>query len=56
MLAKIRHVPGPVVSDFDSSEPGDTLNKVGMDRVAALGLVGLLVVVGLFIIVRRVIH
>ena len=56
VLAKIRHVPGPVVNDFDSSEPGDTLNKVGMDRVAALGLVGLLVVVGLFIIVRRVIH
>jgi glycosyl hydrolase family 99 len=56
VLAKIRHVPGPVVNDFDSSEPGDTLNKVGMDRVAALGLVGLLVVVGLFIIIRRVIH
>jgi len=56
VLAIIRHVPGPVVNDFDSSEPGGTLNKVGMDRVAALGLVGLLVVVGLFIIVRRVIH
>ena len=56
VLAKIRHVPGPTVSDFDSSEPGDTLSRIGTDRVAALGLVGLLIVVGLFIIVRRVIH
>ena len=56
VLANIRHVPSPIVNDFDSSDPGDTLNKIGMDRVAALGLVGLLIVVGLFIIVRRVIH
>lgn len=56
VLAKIRHVPAPTVSDFDSSEPGDTLSKVGADRVAALGLVGLLIIVGLFVIVRRVIH
>jgi Glycosyl hydrolase family 71 len=56
VLANIRHVPGPVVRDFDSSVPGDTLDKVGMDRVVALGSVGLLVIVGLFIIIRRVIH
>ena len=56
VLAKIRHAPGPVVSNFDSSDPGDTLPKVGLDRVAALGLVALLIVVGLFIIARRVIH
>ena len=56
VLAKIRHVPGPIVRDFDSSVPGDTLDKVGMDRIIALGSLGLLVVVGLLIIVRRVIH
>ena len=56
VLANIRHVPGPVVRDFDSSVPGDTVEKIGMDRVIALGSVGLLVIVGLFIIVRRVIH
>lgn len=56
VLAKIRHAPGPVVSDFDSSEPGDTVAKIGLDRVVALGSLGLLVIVGLFIIVRRVIH
>ena len=56
VLAKIRHAPGPVVSNFDSSDPGDTVAKIGLDRVAALGSLGLLIIVGLFIIVRRVIH
>ena len=56
VLANIRHVRGPIVSDFDSSEPGDSVEKIGMDRVVALGSLGLLVIVGLFIIVRRVIH
>jgi hypothetical protein len=56
VLAKIRHVPGPTVKDFDSSDPGDTVAKIGLDRVVALGSLGLLVIVGLFIIVRRVIH
>lgn len=56
VLAKIRHTPAPTVSDFDSSEPGGTLEKVGLDRVVALGSLGLLIIVGLFIIVRRVIH
>lgn len=56
VLAKIRHAPGPVVSDFDSSEPGNTVEKIGLDRVVALSSLGLLVLVGLFIIVRRVIH
>jgi hypothetical protein len=56
VLSNIRHVPGPVVRDFDSSVPGDTLDKVGMDRIVALGSLGLLIIVGLFIIVRRVIH
>jgi len=56
VLANIRHVRGPIVSDFDSSDPGDTVEKIGMDRVVALGSLGLLVIVGLFVIVRRVIH
>ena len=56
VLAKIRHAPGPAVSDFDSSEPGDTVEKIGLDRVVALGSLGLLIIVGLFVIVRRVIH
>jgi len=56
VLANIRHVRGPIVSNFDSSEPGDTVEKIGMDRVVALGSLGLLVIIGLFIIVRRVIH
>jgi hypothetical protein len=56
VLAKIRHVPGPVVKDFDSSDPGDTVEKIGLDRVVALGSVALLIIAGLFVIVRRVIH
>ena len=56
VLANIRHVRGPIVKNFDSSEPGNTVDKIGMDRVIALGSLGLLVVIGLFIIVRRVIH
>jgi hypothetical protein len=56
VLAKIRHTPGPFVRDFDSSEPGDTLPQLGWDRVVALGSLGVLIVVGLIIVVRRVIH
>jgi hypothetical protein len=56
VLANIRHVRGPIVNNFDSSDPGDTVEKIGMDRVVALGLLALLVIIGLFIIVRRVIH
>ena len=62
VLAGIQNVPAPVVSNFDSSEPGNTtapptgIALFGSDRVLALGVVGLLVVVGLFVIVRRVFH
>ena len=62
VLAMIQDAPAPVVSNFDSSEPGDTtgpntsINALGMDRVLALGVVGLLVVIGLAVIIRRVIH
>jgi hypothetical protein len=54
VLADIQHVPAPVIQDFDSSEPGDTLNGVGSSRVIALGSVALLTVVCLAILVRRI--
>jgi glycosyl hydrolase family 99 len=56
VLANIRHTRGPIVKNFDSSDPGDTVEKIGLDRVVALGSLGLLIIVGLFIIVRRVTH
>ncbi len=42
VLADIRNAPAPVVRDFDSSEPADTLKNAGASRLIALGLVGLL--------------
>ena len=61
VLADMQHVSAPVVSNFDSSEdnqigPNAALEALGTDRLLALGVVGLLVVVGLFVIVRRVNH
>ena len=62
VLAGMQNVPAPVVNNFDSSEPGNTvgpntaIDSFGTDRLLALGVVGLLVVAGLFIIIRRVIH
>lgn len=56
VLADIRDVPAPVVRDFDSSEPGDTLDVVGNSRVIALGSVGLLTLVSLVILVRRILR
>ena len=61
VLARMQDVPAPVVRNFDSSEPGNiagpnTLEGFGADRVLALGAVGLLVVIGLFVIIRRMIH
>jgi Glycosyl hydrolase family 99 len=61
-LADMQNIPAPIVSDFDSSEPGNlgepnaAFGGLGMDRLLALGMVGLLVIVGLFVIVRRVHH
>jgi hypothetical protein len=69
-LAEMRHVSAPVVrnfdssepgvttvSDFDSSEPASALRILGSDRVLAIGVVGLLVVISLFvIIIRKFIH
>lgn len=61
VLARMQDVPAPVVAQFDSSEPGNTnqpgnLNALGTDRLLALGGVGLLIVIGLFILIRRMIH
>lgn len=59
MLSRIQDAPAPVVSNFDSSEPGNTavpnstLDAFGGDRLLAFVVVGLLVVVSLFIIIRR---
>jgi len=67
-LTKIRRVSAPVVKnfdssepdttagDFDSSEPAGTLNSLGTDRLFALGVIGLLIVVSLFVVIRRTIH
>ena len=64
MLARMRNVSGPVLTSFDSSEPGNTiepdpdsvLDAFGASRVIAFGVMGLLVLVALFVIIRRVIH
>lgn len=59
VLSRIQHTSVPVVSSFDSSEPGNTAGlddgspTLGMDRVIALGGVGLLILIGLFVILRR---
>jgi len=59
VLAKIQDAPAPVVSNFDSSEPGNAtgsntpLETLGSDRLLAFGVVGLLIVISLFAIIRR---
>jgi hypothetical protein len=65
VLARIQDAPVPVVSNFDSSEPGNTVgpddttdpnstrNILGSDRLLAFGVVGLLVIISLFVIIRR---
>lgn len=62
VLATMQNVPAPVARDFDSSEPGNTTvpnnpsGVFGSDRLLALGVVGLLIVLSLFAILRRTIH
>jgi hypothetical protein len=65
VLSRIEDAPAPVVKNFDSSEPGDTvapgdtsgpnpiLKALGSSRLLAFGVVGLLVVISLFVIIRR---
>lgn len=62
VLARMQDVPAPVVRNFDSSEPDNTtgpnpaLSLFGSDKLLALGVVGLLIVISLFVILRRMIH
>jgi hypothetical protein len=56
VLANIRHIPAPAIGDFDSSEPGNTANSLGTSRVLALGSLGLLMVVCLLLLIRRVVR
>ena len=64
VLARIQDAPAPVVSNFDSSEPANTtteppnttLDTLGSDRLVAFGVVGLLVLISLFVILRRMVH
>jgi hypothetical protein len=62
VLSRIQDVPAPVVRNFDSSEPGNTtdpnttVSPFGSDKLLALGIVGLLVIISLFVILRRMIH
>jgi hypothetical protein len=65
VLSRIQDVPAPVVRNFDSSEAGNTnepndpnpaLGVFGSDKLIALGVVGLLVLISLFVILRRIIH
>jgi hypothetical protein len=53
VLANIRHVPAPVIPDFDSSEPGDTGPSMNVAQIAALGLLGFLIIAGLLVLVWR---
>ena len=65
VMAKIQDAPVPVVKNFDSSEPGNTvapgdtsgpnpiLAALGSDRLLAFGVVGLLVLISLVVLIRR---
>ncbi|HLO31461.1 MAG TPA: endo-1,3-alpha-glucanase family glycosylhydrolase [Anaerolineales bacterium] len=53
VLANIRHVSAPTVSDFDSSEPSDTQTNLGFSEIFALGFLGLVVLAGFSVIVWR---
>jgi Glycosyl hydrolase family 99 len=59
VLDRMQSAPIPVVNNFDSSEPGDTvgpgmtLDTLGTDRLLAFGVVGLLVIISFFVIIRR---
>jgi hypothetical protein len=53
VLAKIRHSSAPIVSEFDSSVPGETQPNLNLLEVIALGFLGLLIIAGLLVIVWR---
>jgi hypothetical protein len=60
VMSRIQNTSAPVVPNFDSSEqPNDTPetdtapDTLGVDRLLALGAVGLLVILGLVVMIRR---
>ena len=53
LMTDIRHLPNPQVTEFDSSASGTTLNRFTLSQVAALGMLGTLVFVALFVIFKR---
>ncbi len=53
VLSNISRAGGPIIPDFDSSAPGGTVKFLGGDRIAALGLVAALIVIGLAVVVLR---
>jgi hypothetical protein len=56
VLVDMGAIPAPKVNNFDSSEPGITLDNMDFNRPIALGLLGLLVVGSLFVLVRRAVR
>ena len=62
VVATIQNATAPVVHNFDSSEPGNTdnpgqaWNPLKSDRLLAFGVVGLIVVISLLVILRRISH
>jgi hypothetical protein len=62
VLANMRNVSAPVVTNFDSSGPGTGANPIHMlgifsdARVVALGVLGLLTLLALVVIIRRALH
>ena len=53
VLASIQHSSAPLVSEFDSSNPGDTQANLNFLEVIALGFLGVLIVAGFLVIVWR---
>lgn len=53
VLANINSAVIPAVGNFDSSEPGNTMQEMGTSRVAALGIVLALTIIGFVMIARR---
>jgi hypothetical protein len=53
VLANINNVVIPVVEDFDSSEPGNTAEKMDTSRVVALAIILALAILGVVMIARR---
>ena len=53
VLSEIRHTASPSVTEFDSSDSGMNLNKFTLGQIAAFGMMGTLIFVALFVIIRR---